>query len=104
MCILNYIKEQRRQDNKLIAIFMGFDYSDLSSIPDMWKDCQEDELQYDESWDWLMPVVIKCFEVAPILSFKLDAIKETFLEKPDKTKVFINVVEFIDWYYETQII
>jgi hypothetical protein len=40
------------KDNKLIAEFMGFVY-----VP-------EDALDYSKSWDWLMPVVQKCFEVA----------------------------------------
>ena len=38
------------KDNKLIAEFMGFVY-----VP-------EDALDYSKSWDWLMPVVQKCYE------------------------------------------
>jgi hypothetical protein len=37
------------KNNKLIAEFMGINVGE--------------GLQYHNSWDWLMPVVIKCFEV-----------------------------------------
>ena len=41
-------------NNKLIAEFMGVKYPMLKGS----------DLQYHTSWDWLMPVVQKCFEVA----------------------------------------
>jgi hypothetical protein len=48
------------EDNKLIAEFMG---SKHPTIEDMYRLPHEDvywgELQYDYSWDWLMPVVQK---------------------------------------------
>lgn len=53
-----------RENNKLIAEFMGVDPVDV----DTWLDKNE-ELNYNSSWDWLMPVVEKiesldivCFE------------------------------------------
>ena len=53
-----------RENNKLIAEFMIVDQIDV----DTWLDKNE-ELNYNSSWDWLMPVVEKiesldivCFE------------------------------------------
>ena len=53
-----------RENNKLIAEFMRVDQVDV----DTWLDKNE-ELNYNSSWDWLMPVVEKieslsivCFE------------------------------------------
>ena len=46
------------EDNKLIAEFMG--YSPVSGVYVSRKDeFHIDEMQYDISWDWLMPVVEK---------------------------------------------
>ena len=45
------------ENNKLIAEFMSHGFHDG-------KHRSFDELQYHKSWDWLMPVVQKCFEVA----------------------------------------
>ncbi len=51
------------KDNKLIAEFMG--YSPVIGVYVSRKDeFHIDEMQYDISWDWLMPVVDKCYEVA----------------------------------------
>jgi hypothetical protein len=48
------------KDNKLIAEFMGTVYPELDNaivIDNLIV--KEDELQYHNSWDWLMPVVDK---------------------------------------------
>jgi len=48
------------KNNKLIAEFMGSKhpkYEDMYRLPH--ADVYVGELQYDSSWDWLMPVVIK---------------------------------------------
>jgi len=53
------------KDNKLIAEFMGYlfeneeYYLPLYNSGDWFK---EDELMFNESWDWLMPVVEKCLK------------------------------------------
>jgi len=44
-------------DNKLIAEFMGSNLNGLES----WQ--YEEELQYHTSWDWLMPVVEKIYQL-----------------------------------------
>ena len=76
------------KDNKLIAEFM-WEHSMVLDISDT---------KYHESWDWLMPVVVKCFDVFnqknDDLNFKLnDALLETNIDSLYKA-----VVEFIKEY------
>lgn len=91
-----------QENNQLIAEFMGWDINSPSTFPiDLH---QEDslqghwELKFHTSWDWLMPVVEKCFvkqeEVSDDLSFKLnDALLET-----NRESLYRVVVEFIKQY------
>ncbi len=98
-----------QENNKLIAEFMGFTYeknigwydNEMLMSQDVY-DNQDgncfDELKFHSSWDWLMPVVEKCFakqeEVSDDLSFKLnDALLETNIES-----LYRVVVEFIKQY------
>ena len=47
-------------DNEMIAEFMGIVYPKLDNVIVIDNVViKEDELQYDTSWDWLMPVVEK---------------------------------------------
>ena len=91
-------------DNKLIAEFMGFtkDSKELYLIDDYTLRSEDeyqatyvDEMKFHTSWDWLMPVVEKCFvkqeEVSDDLSFKLRgrdgtitivSTSETFIVEP----------------------
>ena len=54
--------------NKLIAEFMGVpqgEHTHFMVEPFALESyVNADDLKYDISWDWLMPVVQKCFEVA----------------------------------------
>ena len=87
-------------DNKLIAEFMGIEsFKDsLASLHQGKISVDVDvyeQAQYHTSWDWLMPVVLKCFEkeeeVKDDLIFKLnDALLEVNIESLYKV-----VVEFI---------
>ena len=96
------------KNNKLIAEFMGLDtevfksgkvnyyYYDKVSKQEIFLEAHE--LSYNVSWDWLIPVVIKCFEVSEQtnddLNFKLnDALLETNIDSLYKA-----VVEFIKEY------
>ena len=45
------------QDNKIIAEFMG-----LNIDRGVQSDYMEHELKYHTSWDWLMPVIDKCYQ------------------------------------------
>ena len=90
-------------DNKLIAEFMGHKLGldgdgmgePQSRIFEKGLGTKKIEDTYSKSWDWLMPVVEKCFvkqeEVSDDLSFKLnDALLETNIES-----LYRVVVEFI---------
>jgi hypothetical protein len=77
------------ESNKLIAEFMNWNIKSITTIPSNLHltNIQLDngdtiELKFETSWDWLMPVVIKCFKVDEQtngeLNFKLnDALLET---------------------------
>ena len=97
-------------DNKLIAEFMGLPKEKIGLgirqetiygiSHDDWY--TYDNLNYHISWDWLMPVVEKCFVIhnkldkADDLIFKLnDALLTTNIDSLYKV-----VVEFIKWYNE----
>ena len=100
-----------QENNQLIAEFLGYEiiyrpYSNgFIEISDT-ELCDVDDLEYHESWDWLMgnhklnlpSVVEKCFvkqeEVSDDLSFKLnDALLET-----NRESLYRVVVEFIKQY------
>jgi hypothetical protein len=57
------------ENNKLIAEFMGAEKTHIKSVGDIYcpvpsKNGSEyaDKLQYHTSWDWLMPVIDKCYQ------------------------------------------
>lgn len=94
-----------QENNLLIAEFMGMTYGDpnddsvmIQMTPKGNEVVPIESMEYHTSWDWLMPVVEKCFvkqeEVSDDLSFKLnDALLETNIESLYKA-----VVEFIKQY------
>ena len=75
--------------NKLIAEFMGVDYVDIDTYLENNKD-----LQYHTSWDWLMPVVQKCFDAQEPTEGQHYFINESLLTM-DIEVVYDRVVEFI---------
>ena len=87
--------------NRLIAEFMQlptevFQLSGILNygIDDSWY--EEHELSYHKSWDWLMPVVSKCFEVR-VWSWEIVDIIDT-LPTCDIDIMYTQVVEFINQY------
>tara|TARA_A100001515_G_scaffold142969_1_gene142952 strand:- start:780 stop:1130 length:351 start_codon:yes stop_codon:yes gene_type:complete len=77
------------KNNKLIAEFMGVDYVDIDTYLENNK-----ELQYHTSWDWLMPVVKKCFDTQQPSEGQHYFINESLLTM-DIEVVYDRVVEFI---------
>ncbi len=71
------------QNNKLIAEFMGVQYTGIRV-----KD-------YDTSWDWLMPVINKCFDVAEDGQMS-DIMHHLQVAEMDST--YDAVIEFINNY------
>ena len=108
-------------DNELIAGFMGFDIEDhttfvKSSIKDpiirTLVSKHISELQYHESWDWLMPVVEKIEAIEGIrfiieknrvliCSYGPEYFWNSGTTYDSKiTTTYNAVVEFIKWYNE----
>ncbi len=80
-------------NNKLIAEFMG--YPNIANDEDK-RDYLEDCIKYHKSWDWLMPVVSKCFKTGDD-TYEWDNIMDT-LFTCDRDIVYAQVVEFINQY------
>lgn len=90
------------KDNKLIAEFMGINLVTEDDIRanknptiSSYEGYLEEDLEYHSSWDWLMPVVDKCFDIhlehSDDLSFLLnDALLTTNIDE-----VYKAVVNFI---------
>jgi hypothetical protein len=79
------------KDNKLIAEFWGMELGDDGTVyyddaENLHPPTPTDKLKFNTSWDWLMPVVIKCFDIDELetnddLNYKLnDALLETNIE------------------------
>jgi len=77
------------KDNKLIAEFMGWEtfMSIRESEAQELREFNEDEMKFDTSWDWLMPVIQKIGEVNKLIS-------ENILST-DIDKTYQEVVRFI---------
>jgi len=97
-----------KENNELIAEFMGVEKENgLYLFTTPMDDYKTDELYFDTSWDWLMPVVRKIIEICcnddvdSFLSDEYTSILETIplaiIE--DSHKV---VVEFIKFYNQNK--
>jgi hypothetical protein len=87
--------------NKLIAEFMELSikegvcyYTDKDDMFPMGIEVEEPFLPYDTSWDWLMPVVDKCYQ-EHMSKHIADAVMTCDIDTTYKA-----VVEFINWYNE----
>ena len=93
------------KNNKLIAEFMGLSikagvcyYTDENNEFPMGIR-SNDNLPYDTSWDWLMPVVKKCFDTQHIEEGQHYFINWVVQEKTfDIDVVYAQIVEFIKDY------
>ena len=85
------------ENNKLIAEFMELEVEDgLYYYTTLMDDYKTDMLYFNTSWDWLMPVVEKCFqiELKGNLFFKLnDALLTTNID--EVYKAVINIIKQI---------
>lgn len=113
------------KSNKIVTEFMGNELEETlkgemvyaikwQNNPDKLNDIQTefylpDELRYNSSWDWLMPVVEKIEETGYFVminkwssvytGFKYDRIETTSVEGGSKiVNTYKAVVDFIKWY------
>ena len=84
----------------MIAQFMGMEFGDDGTM--CYDDAENrhpptptDMLAFHTSWDWLMPVVEKCFDVAHA-AMQEDDFFEISGSLPDMGKTYKAVVEFIE--------
>ncbi len=75
------------KDNEIIAEFMDLKSNGMSIF-------KESEYKYHKSWDWLMPVVQKCFDTQEPSEGQHYFINESLLTM-DIEVVYDRVVEFI---------
>ena len=100
------------ENNKLIAEFMGvkpknnwFDGYELSKagLPFSYGAMGNgtDELKFNTSWDWLMPVVAECLRIIGEGNEEWDAqyenINDTFYQV-QINQTYKAVLDFINWY------
>ena len=104
--------------NKLIAEFMGANPFRESVNEDVLSyemygviDCIEDgenekhfyhpdEMEFQSDWNWLMPVVAKCYEIGELGSEHRQAIEESLIGIIDIESTTEAVLEFIKEYNE----
>ena len=92
-----------KENNYLIAEFMGmsierdgwFDYEGFLGDNECYLD-----LKFHESWDWLIPVVDKCFEVAD--NAEQCKVIRYALHETDKEYLYRAVVRFIKRNTDTE--
>lgn len=108
--------EKIKEGNRVIAEFMGMKRHNHASYitweHEKGKHIFESVLQYNSSWDWLMPVVEKIESLGYIFAMQSNTVVITSpkskkphyknLYKNDGIKkiecVFIAIVAFINWY------
>ena len=84
------------EDNKLIAEFMG-----LNIDRGVQSDYMEHELKYHISWDWLMPVILKCKEEMNYNENNdYHHIEDTLLSYLSIDETYLAVVLFIEKHNE----
>lgn len=96
--------KDRELSNILIAEFMGrrgqlrTDLFWISQPYAHW--ITSDMMQYHTSWDWLMPVVIKCFEVEAVVEPKFIHVLNDALVEVNITSLYEAVINLIKNYGE----
>lgn len=109
-----------KENNEVIAKFMGLILSDkpiaglghnilwwFTKRPFLWDErvCNEFQLKYHSSWEWLMPVVEKIWELNGnrCSLFYFEPNEKTLLVsyEPHSTNIndcFLAVIAYINWY------
>ena len=98
------------KNNKLIAEFMGLEFSKGEYYRPLYNSgdwIPENELRYHESWDWLMPVVQKCYETEVVVQPVVEGgcsglITFPLIGLPYMESTYNAVVKFIKEYNNEQ--
>ena len=98
-------------DNKLIAEFMGYEVKHGKCYSPKYNDGTIAPMQFDRSWDWLMPVVEKIESLGYwvnrndgdiTISNKSDMVVVTPMSSGGIDMMYKAVVEFIKEYNDEQ--
>ena len=98
-------------DNKLIAEFMGYEVKHGKCYSPKYNDGTIAPMQFDRSWDWLMPVVEKIESLGYwvnrndgdiTISNKSDMVVITPMSSGGIDMMYKAVVEFIKQYNDEQ--
>jgi hypothetical protein len=103
-----YNENQIIEGNVLIAEFLGgIEIYDATNTELLWSQIanftlpRTSQLKYHSSWDWLMPVVSRCYDLSYLADGKkTNVIRNITIEllKCDIHKEWAAVVAFIEWY------
>jgi len=95
------------ENNKLIAEFMELEKENgLYLFTTPMDDYKTDTLYFNSSWDWLMPVVRKCWDIAEVQDYDsalmLADYDFQYVAFGNIEKSYKAVVEFIKYYNENK--
>ena len=83
------------ENNKLIAEFMGYEVKHNKCYSPKYNDGTIAPMQFHTSWDWLMPVVHKCYQEHTCSQERMNSNDAYEIKTCDITRVYKAVVEFI---------
>ena len=87
-----------QENNKMIAEFMKHSHPFLPSKSTI--NYKAEDLDYDNSWDWLMTAVEKIKNIA-VKDENIEVFYEVLDNLPDRHETYNAVVEFIKQYNES---
>jgi len=97
--------QERIENNKLIAEFMGYNVEYVNNeryftLDDMLEVLSDEEIHYHSSWDWLMPCIQKILS----LDYTMEDMEKyyTIIDNiPDINSTYKSVIDFLkEWYNE----
>ncbi len=95
-----------KENNKLMAEFLGMIHHSNEIYPDIYRFKDDlgwhtlEEMKFDSSWDWLMPVVEKILQISLSEDGNEDEFNLIIDCIPDIADTYERVVCFIKWHNE----
>tara|TARA_R110002020_G_scaffold273096_5_gene488114 strand:- start:837 stop:1133 length:297 start_codon:yes stop_codon:yes gene_type:complete len=91
-----------QENNKMIAEFMGLAPNECGVYQTKRGPYHLENLSYHISWDWLMPVVKKCWKIINELDMSFDKVifkyRFDYIVYADLKESYEAIVEFINEY------